>query len=365
MTEVIEYENLRKLNEPFSLAFKEAMEKVIKKGCYILGGEVARFEKEFSEYIGVKHVVGVASGLDALILSLKIFEFPEGTEVLVPSNTYIATILAIVQAGYKPILAEPDINTYCVNPSLLESLITEKTRAIIPVHLYGKCCDMDPILSLAEKYNLKVIEDCAQAHGAEYKKRKAGTFGHCNAFSFYPTKNLGALGDAGAVTTDDNEIADKLLYLRNYGSKIKYYNKYIGLNSRLDELQASVLRIKLKYLDSINDHKRKLAGIYFQNIDPTKYKLPVQGPDFFDVFHIFCIRNNTRNDLRQFLENSRIKTEIHYPVPPSKQEGYKHLWTSAYPLSEELHETVLSLPISYIHTKEDVMMVAEKLNEYN
>lgn len=364
MRELIEYENLRKLNESFFSEFLTATEKVMKNGWYILGEEVAAFEKEFSKYIGVKHTIGVASGLDALILSLKVLEFPKEAEIIVPSNTYIATILAIIQAGYKPILVEPDILTYNLDPTLIEPSITARTKAIMPVHLYGKCCNMEMILKVSCKYDLKVIEDCAQAHGAMFKNKKAGTFGHCNAFSFYPTKNLGALGDSGAITTNDDEIADKLLYFRNYGSKVKYQNKYVGYNSRLDEVQASILRVKLKYLEKINTHKRRLAEVYFRNIDQDKYVLPKMDSDFYDVYHIFCIRTKKRDELKKYLENNNIKTEIHYPIPPHKQEGYHHFWKTDYPISEELHNSVLSLPISFFHKEEDIKIVSEYLNQF-
>jgi dTDP-4-amino-4,6-dideoxygalactose transaminase len=365
MKEIIEYENLGKLNEPFFREYTKAISRVIKKGWYILGKEVSGFETEFSQYIGVKHTIGVASGLDALILSLKVFDFPNGSEILVASNTYIATILAIVQAGYKPILVEPDINTYNINPVLIESLINENTRAIIPVHLYGKCCEMESILAIARKHDLKIIEDCAQAHGAMHKGVKTGSFGDCNAFSFYPTKNLGALGDGGAVTTNDDAIAEKLIYLRNYGSKIKYYNKYIGYNSRLDEVQAAFLRIKLKKLDKINRHKRKLSKIYLENLDEEKFVLPVFDSAYHDVYHIFCIRNQKRDELKKYLEKKGIKSEIHYPIPPSKQEAYKELWNSSFPISEQIHNTVLSLPISFFHTKKDIARVIEQMNSFS
>ena len=365
MQKMIEYENLSKVNAPFFSEYTKAFEKTMYKGRYILGENVKKFEKEFSAFIGVKHTIGVASGLDALILGLKVFNFPEGSEILVASNTYIATILAIVQSGFKPVLVEPDRKTYNIDPWLIEEKINENTRAIIPVHLYGKCCDMLPIKELAEKHDLKIIEDCAQSHGAMVCERKAGSFGDVGAFSFYPTKNLGALGDAGAITTNDDEIADRLLYLRNYGSKVKYYNKYIGYNSRLDEMQAGFLRIKLKKLDKINSHKRKLAQIYLNEIDADKFILPDINKDFFDVYHIFSIRSDERNNLREHLENHGIKTEIHYPVPPNKQEGYYDFFkNNSYPLSEKIHSTILSLPISFFHKKKDILFVCDKIASF-
>jgi dTDP-4-amino-4,6-dideoxygalactose transaminase len=223
---------------------------------------------------------------------------------------------------------------------------------------------MQPILELANKYNLKVIEDCAQSHGAQINGRKTGSFGHSNAFSFYPTKNLGAIVDAGAIATDNDEWADKLLYLRNYGSKIKYHNKFAGFNSRLDEMQAAILRVKLKYLEEINTHKRKLARIYLDGLDKRKFVLPKEQDGFCDVYHIFCIRSTNRDSLKKYLDEQGIKTEIHYPVPPAKQEAYKNLWNDSFPLSEQLHDTVLSLPISYFHTEADILKVVERINKF-
>jgi dTDP-4-amino-4,6-dideoxygalactose transaminase len=364
MNELIEYENLRKLNAPFFPEMSAAMDRVLKKGWYILGEEVANFEREFADYVGVKHVIGVASGLDALLLSLKVFDFPPHSEIIVASNSYIATILAIVQAGYVPVLVEPDTGTCNIDPLLIEAVITAKTVAIIPVHLYGKSCDMQTMLDLSHKYGLKVIEDCAQSHGACFKEKKTGSFGHCNAFSFYPTKNLGALGDGGAIATDDDELADKLFYFRNYGSKIKYHNKYVGYNSRLDEMQAAVLRIKLKYLNSINEHKRKLAQLYHTYINLDKFQLPVIDNKYYDVYHIFCIRSEKRNELKKYLEKENIKTEIHYPIPPHKQEGYIKFWSSSFPISEALHDTVLSLPISFFHKEDDIIRVSQTINQF-
>jgi dTDP-4-amino-4,6-dideoxygalactose transaminase len=364
MNKVIEYENLGKLNQPFLKEYGEAFEKVATKGWYILGENVKAFEEEFASYVGTKYAIGLASGLDALILGLKVFDFPEGSEVIVPSNTYIATILAVMQCGLKPILVEPDSATFNINAALIEAAITDKTKAIIPVHLYGKCCDMPAILKIATQYNLKIIEDCAQAHGAKVGTQSAGSFGEIGAFSFYPTKNLGALGDAGAITTNDDALAEKLLYLRNYGSKIKYYNKYIGYNSRLDELQAAFLRVKLKSLDDINNHKRILAEVYLNGIKNDKIILPTMETNFYDVYHIFCIQTKDRLGLRNYLDSQNVKTEIHYPVAPHQQEGYKDIFNGAFPISEKLHDTVLSLPISYFHTIDDVKSVINILNKY-
>ena len=358
---LIEYENLAKFNEPFFNEFIEAVKNVLKNGWYILGNNVKKFEEEFAKYIGVKHCIGVGSGLDALIIALDSLDLPKGSEIIVPSNTYIATILAVVRCGYKPILVEPDIRTYNIDHTKIEEKITSKTKAIIIVHLYGKPCNMDPIIEICKKYDLYLLEDCAQAHGAMYNSKKVGSFG-LGCFSFYPTKNLGALGDGGAITTDDDDLAEKIRALRNYGSHKKYYNDYIGYNSRLDEIQAAFLLIKLKYLDQINSHKRDLAKIYFENLSDEFIK-PYQHPDYYDVFHIYNIRHYKRDKIRDYLIKKGIKTEIHYPIPPHKQKAMQGILEGEYPISEEIHNTTLSLPISYFHTKEDILKVCEVLNE--
>ncbi len=362
---MIEYENLQGLNASFEEEFQSTFTSFLKKGWYILGEEVAAFEKEFATFCGVRHCIGVASGLDALMLSLKTFDFPEGSEVIVPSNTYIATILSIVNAGLKPVLVEPDIRTCNIDPTKIEEKITSNTKAMMVVHLYGKSCDMKPIVDICTQYNLKLIEDCAQSHGATYHGKMTGTFGDLGAFSFYPTKNLGALGDAGAIITDDEQLAQKLRALRNYGSEKKYYNKYIGFNSRLDELQAAFLRIKLRHLNAINQHKKMLASVYLNEITTSDIILPTIDKNYSDVYHIFNIRTKKRDDLKAFLLNNGVKTEIHYPVSPNMQEGYQHLFANEkYPISEEIHSTTLSLPISLIHTAEDVKKIAALLNNF-
>jgi len=361
---MIEYENLGKVNEPFFKDLKYSFDELLKSGHYILGNNVNAFEKEFAFYCGSKNCVGVASGLDALILSLKVFEFGKESEVIVPSNTYIATILSIIHNQLKPVLVEPDIRTYNIDPYKIEEKITSKTKAIIVVHLYGKTCNMDPIIEIAKKYNLKVIEDCAQAHGAKYKGKKVGTFGDLGAFSFYPTKNLGALGDAGAITTDDVKLAEKLKCLRNYGEKRKYNNENVGLNSRLDEIQAGFLSIKLKKLDEINKRKRMLAEIYLKNLNDYYIK-PFTEKDYFDVYHIFSIRHPKRDILKDFLLKNKIQTSIHYPIPPHKQKAMQGIINCLdYPISEEVHKTILSLPISYFHTKDDIYQVIEIMNKF-
>ena len=360
---VIEYENLYKVNQPYFEKFNEVFKRVLNSGWFILGQEVSGFEEEFASYHNVKHCIGVASGLDALILSLKALDLPEGSEVIVPSNTYIATIISIIQAGYKPVLVEPDVLTYNIDPEKIEQAVTSRTKAIMVVHLYGKICDMDPILEICKRYGLYLVEDCAQSHGAEYKTRKAGTFGNLAAFSFYPTKNLGCLGDGGAVLTQNESLAQKIRMLRNYGSEEKYHNTVVGHNSRLDEIQAAILRVKLETLDRINSYKRKLASIYCGNLSKA-FILPYVNDEYFDVYHIFNIRSQERDRLQAYLAEHGIKTEIHYPVPPHRQEALSHLSDINFPISEEIHKTTISLPISTIHTEEDIYRVVEVLNQF-
>lgn len=361
---MIDYENLNNLNKSLFDEYKIAFNEVLESGWYILGTKVKEFEKQFANYCSTSNCIGVANGLDALNLSLRAFGFEKGSEVLVPSNTYIATILSIVENGLQPILVEPDIHTYNIDPTLLEQAITLKTKAIMVVHLYGKVCDMDPILAIAKKHGLKVIEDCAQSHGAKYKGRLSGSFGDYAAHSFYPTKNLGALGDAGAVTTNNEELANKIKVLRNYGSEVKYYNDVIGVNSRLDELQAALLLVKLKYMEKITTHKRELASIYLSGLKSDFIKPQVHS-DYFDVYHIFNIRHPKRDALKDYLLKNNIKTEIHYPVAPNKQKAMIGILEKQQtPIAEEIHQTTLSLPISYFHTKETIQQVVDVMNAF-
>jgi dTDP-4-amino-4,6-dideoxygalactose transaminase len=360
---MIAYENLAKLNQEFEEQYKFKFEQLLIKGWFILGSEVAEFEKNFAEYCGVKYCIGVANGLDALELGLNVFNFPPGSEVIVPSNTYIATILAIINAGFIPVLVEPDIETYNIDPGLIEEKITKRTKAIMVVHLYGQPAEMLPISEIAIKYNLEIIEDCAQAHGATLCGKMMGTFGKIGAYSFYPTKNLGALGDAGAIITSDDEIYKKLRALRNYGSEKKYYNKFIGRNSRLDEMQAAFLNLKLPSLSKMNEHKKRMANIYNTVLTDLIIK-PITKENASHVYHIYNIRTRRRDELKSFLLHEGIQTEIHYPVAPNHQEGYAQFFSQEYPISEEIHATTLSLPISYSASEEDVYYVAEKINEF-
>lgn len=359
---MIEYENLKKVNEKLFEKYRNSFDAFIKSGWYVLGTQVSIFEDEFAQFCNTNHCVGVASGLDALILAIDAFNFPKGSEIIVPSNTYIATILAITRNGFQPILVEPDIKTYNIDPLKIEEKITKNTRAILVVHLYGKACEMDKINDIANEHNLKIIEDCAQAHGAKFKDKTVGSFG-VGCFSFYPTKNLGALGDAGAITFNNEIYGNKLKSLRNYGSSKKYYNDNLGYNSRLDEIQAGFLSIKLKILNDITKHKRELAELYFDNLDDRFIK-PLRNNDYFDVFHIFNIRYEKRDQLKKYLFDHGIKTEIHYPISPNKQVAMKNIINGDYPISEKIHETTLSLPISYYHTHEDIISVCEVLNSF-
>ncbi len=360
---MIEYENLQKLNEPFFNDFEKKFSEIMKSGWFILGKQVEEFEKKFSIYLLSKYCLGVGNGLDALSLALRSFEYPPNSEVIVPSNTYIATILSILQNGHVPVLVEPKLDTYNIDPDKIEERITSNTRCIMVVHLYGKCCEMDKIIEIAKKYNLSIIEDCAQSHGAQFKGQNSGTFGDVGAFSFYPTKNLGALGDAGAVTMNDDFIYEKIKSLRNYGSKIKYHNELVGYNSRLDEIQAGFLLVKLLSLDKINDHKRKLASLYLQGLKNDFIK-PVVHEDFKDVYHIFNIRHEKRDLLRDHFQKNNIKTEIHYPISPNNQKALKGIINDKFPISEVIHNTTLSLPISYFHTEDEVSRVIEIANSF-
>lgn len=357
---MIEYESLSRSNEGFMADLEAAASRVIRSGWYVLGQEVSSFESEFAAYVGARHCIGVANGLDALILSIEALSLPKGSDILVASNTYIATILAIVRASHHPVLVEPDINTFNINPALLAAAMTPNTRAICVTHLYGKTCRMDQICTFAQEHGLNVIEDCAQSHGAKLQDKMTGTFGDAGCFSFYPTKNLGALGDAGAIVTDNDELADRLRHLRNYGSKQKYVNRYVGANSRLDELQAALLRVKLRHLDEMNQHKRSLADIYFEKL-PDWLTLPARTADEFDVFHIFAVRHPERDAFKQYLFENGVKTEIHYPIPPHRQQAMQGILSGDYPIADEIHATELSLPISYGHQGHDIEQVCDHI----
>lgn len=343
---------------------REAVDRVLKSGWFILGEELKQFEKEFADYLGVKYCVGVGNGLDALHLILRALNIGQGDEVIVPANTYIATLLAISYASAKPVLVEAEERTYNINPELIQNAITKRTKAIMPVHLYGLSSDMDPINEIAKDYGLSVIEDAAQAHGAEYKGEKCGSLGTAAGFSFYPTKNLGAYGDGGAVVTNDEEIADKVRLLRNYGSRKKYYNEIRGFNSRLDEIQAAILRVKLRHLDEWNAKRRNNAKCYLENINNDKIILPFEPKGYKHIYHQFVIRCRERDNLQKYLKESGIVTLIHYPVPPHMSQAYAdmQLPIDAYPIAKQLADSVLSLPIGPHLSREAVNVVTDALH---
>lgn len=347
-------------------ALRAAFERVYTRSWYIEGEEDAAFEKAFTDYCGTRYCVGVGNGLDALILILKALEIGSGDEVIVPSNTYIATALAVTYTGAKPIFVEPDIRTFNIDPAQIEAAITDKTKAIMPVHLYGQTCDMEPIMETAGKYNLKVIEDCAQAHGATYKGKKIGTFGDAAGFSFYPGKNLGALGDAGAVVTDDETLARKVRALGNYGSDYKYHHVYKGNNSRLDELQAAFLAAKLPILDKMNAERRRIANRYLTEICNEKIVLPFIPDYAVPVWHIFGIRCAERDMLEKYLNEHGIGTNKHYPTPIHLQECYQELGFDKgdFPVAEEISQTELSLPMFYGMTDEEINFVIDMINRF-
>jgi len=344
---------------------RSAFERVYKASWYIEGKEDEAFEKAFAEYCGTRYCVGVGNGLDALMLSLRALNIGTGDEVIVPSNTYIATALAVTYVGAKPVFVEPNIRTFNINPNLIEAAVNAHTKAIMPVHLYGQACDMDPIMAIAEKHGLRVIEDCAQAHGATYKGRKIGTFGDAAGFSFYPGKNLGALGDAGAVVTNDRELADKIRALGNYGSDYKYHHIYKGNNSRLDEFQAAFLRAKLPQLDKMNAERRRVAGRYLSEIKNPKVVLPSVPEYTVPVWHIFGIRCEERDRLEKHLNEAGIGTNKHYPIPMHLQGCYSDLGFNEgdFPIAEEISRTELSIPMYYGMTDEEIGYVVEKINE--
>lgn len=360
---LIPYEDLKKVNAPYFDALAQRSKNVIEGGWYILGKAVESFEKEFSALHDGYHCLGVASGLDALILGLVAFDFPKGSKVLVPSNTYIASILSIIHAGLTPVLVEPDPKTYNLTVAGLREKLDKECVAILPVHLYGRLNPMPEIVEFAKAHHLRIIEDCAQSHFSEIDGVKSGMFGDIGAFSFYPTKNLGALGDAGAIICKDTTIYNKLKALRNYGSEKKYYNKYVGWNSRLDEIQASFLSEKLPDFQKVIDHKRSLAEIYFEELKDI-HSLTLPQPAGKDhVWHIFNVLLQDRDVIKEKLAQRGILTEIHYPVAPNLQGGYRSILAGHYPIAEKIHAETLSLPLSTCHTKEDIRQVSNNLKE--
>jgi len=381
---MIKFLDLQKINAQYATELKEATARVIDSGWYLLGNELNTFETNLAEYIGVKHAIGVANGLDALRLILKAYielgVMQEGDEVIVPANTYIASILAISDNRLQPVLVEPDINTYNLDISLIEKHITSRTKAIMVVHLYGRVCWSEELETISKKYNLKIIEDNAQAIGAEFSYqstvisqqlliKKSGALGDAAGFSFYPGKNLGALGDAGAVTTNDDELANMIRALVNYGSKQKYVHEYQGLNSRMDEIQAAVLDVKLRYLDIENQRRREIAQYYCSHINNEKLTLPLITDNCLlftgNVWHLFVIRTSKRDQLQQYLTDNDVQTLIHYPIPPHKQGAYASMNNLSLPITEKIHSEVISLPMSPVLEWDKVEVICECLNKWS
>jgi len=372
---MIKFLDLQKINSQYGDDLKQAAIDVIDSGQYLLGEKVLQFENHLADFIGSKHAIGVANGLDALRLILKGYielgVMKEDDEIIVPANTYIATILAITDNRLKPIFVEPDITTYNLDINKIESHVTSRTRAILVVHLYGQVCWSEKIEKIGIKHNLKIIEDNAQAIGAVWNHRRTGSLGDASGFSFYPGKNLGALGDSGAITTNDDKFAEVLRALANYGSKIKYLNEYQGLNSRLDEIQAAFLNVKLKYIDSENNRRREVAQYYCDNIKNPEIILPLPNNCKchiencqLHVWHVFVIRTSNRSHFQKYLEGHGIQTIIHYPIPPHKQIAYKEWNNMDLPITEKIHNEVISLPISSVICNADIEAVVQVINSY-
>lgn len=361
---VIKFIDLQMVNNRFRDEIDERIKAVLDKGWYLLGQENVIFNKNFARFCGTEYALGVANGLDALNLIIKAYGFGVGDEIIVPANTYIASILSISQNGCTPVLVEPDIKTYNIDPEQIEAAITEKTKAIMVVHLYGQAVQMQKIWDIAQRYNIKIIEDAAQAHGAIYHGRSTGNLGDAAAFSFYPGKNLGCFGDGGAITTNDEILYKRIKALANYGSHEKYVNIYQGVNSRLDEIQAAILDVKLQYLNDDNEHRRQTANYYRQNIKNPHIILPDVAEEAGHVWHVFVIRTFERDRLQAYLKDNGVETIIHYPIPPHKQQAYKEWNNRHYPITEKIHNEVLSLPISPIIDADDIEKVVNLLNDY-
>ncbi len=360
----IPFLSLKATNQVYEEQIIKAITEVVASGWYILGNKLSQFEEEFAKYCGVKHCIGVANGLDALTILLKASEFPAGSEVIVPANSYIATMLAVSNANLTPIPVEPFLDTYLIDYQLIEKSITSKSKAILVTHLYGKCCEMDEINSIAKKYNLKVFEDAAQAHGATYKDKRAGNLSDGAGFSFYPSKNLGAMGDAGAITTNDDALAERMRALRNYGSSEKYVFDYQGYNSRLSEIQATILMVKLPYLDTENKIRQNIAQRYLVEIKNNKIILPAENTVYNDAWHLFVVRVEERDNFRKYLFDNGISTEVHYPIAPHKQLSYQNWRNLQLPITEQIHETVVSLPLNTTLTPEEISYIIQIVNKY-
>ncbi|WP_129408563.1 DegT/DnrJ/EryC1/StrS family aminotransferase [Marinitoga lauensis] len=346
--------------------YNKAAIEVLESGWYILGKNVEKFETNFSNYIGAKYCVGVNSGLDALILAFRALNLPEESEVIVPANTYIASVLGVTENDLIPTFVEPD-EYFNIDPDKIEEKITDKTKAILVVHLYGQPANMEKIMKIAKKYNLYVIEDCAQAHGAEYNGQKVGTFGEIGCFSFFPTKNLGAFGDGGAIVTNNKNIADKIKLLRNYGSVKKYYHEIEGVNSRLDEIQSALLNVKLKHLNELNEEREKIAEFYLKNINNPLIELPKIQDKSKHVWHLFVVKTKNRNNFQKYLESGGIYTQIHYPIPPHLSGAYREFGYKKgdFPITEKYSESILSLPLYNGMSKEEMKYVVKFINKYS
>ncbi len=361
----VEFSDLKRQYELYASEYEEAVLRALKSGWYIMGNELADFEKKFGEYLGMPYVIGVNCGLDALILAVRALGIGPGDEVIVPANTYIASVLAVTENGAVPVFVEPD-GFHCIDASKIEEAITEKTKAILPVHLYGQACQMDVICDIARKHNLHIIEDCAQSHGATFKGQLTGTFGTIGCFSFYPTKPLGALGDAVAIGVNDKELADKLFAMRNYGSHVKYVNDIEGVNTRLDEVQAAALKVGLSHLDYGNDYRRKIAERYLEGIKNPLVELSETREGNYHVYHVFAVMCEYRDQLQQYLLDNGIKTLIHYPIPPHMQKCYEYLGhhEGDFPVAERYARTLLSLPIYVGMPMEEADHVVEVINSF-
>ncbi len=365
---MISFLDLKKINARYETELKNACARVIDSGWYILGKEVKDFEREFAEFCGTKYAVGVANGLDALTLTLKAWiilgKLSPGDEVIVPANTYIASILAITENNLVPRLVEPDQDTFNLCPDNVRRAVSGKTKAILPVHLYGLISPMKELTEIATEFDLLVLEDCAQSHGAALSRKRCGSWGDAAGFSFYPGKNLGALGDGGAITTNDDELAKTLFALRNYGSNVKYKNVYKGINSRLDEIQAAMLRVKLRFIHEEWQHRKNIAELYLNGIKNPLICLPSAPNDEEHVWHLFVVRTSFREQLWNYLKDNGVETLIHYPIPPHKQEAYKEFSDLELPYTELLHDQVLSLPISQVMSVEEVNTVIQLCNSF-
>ena len=361
---MIPFLDLFAINDRYRREIEHSIQEVLDSGWYLQGEINKEFCKNFASYCGTKYCLGVANGLDALRLIIRGYGFGAGDEIIVPANTFIATVLAITENGCKPIFVEPDINTYNINPKLVEKSITSKTKAIMAVHLYGQLADVESLSKIAKKYGLKLIEDSAQAHGAILNDKRAGSFGDAAGFSFYPGKNLGALGDAGCITTNDKDLYEKCKALANYGSDYKYHHIYKGINSRLDEIQAAILNVKLKYLEQDNEIRRSISKQYREQVDNSSIILPTVSSEESHVWHIFVVRTNNRGKLAEFLKERGIQTNIHYPIPPHQQKAYSEYEGDSYPITEQIHKQVLSIPINPVLSQQDVQYIITCLNQY-